>query len=157
MFLISYGIGWLLGWSLMDSLFLGAALASSSTVIIAKALTDLGKLKDTSSLIMMGILVAEDIFVVLILALITSIAGSDTLTVPGIAWTAGKVLLFIFGTLIIGSFIIPERSTDGGYKPGRTPDFNRTGTLLRSVGNSKPDRPVHGDRSIPYGRYGRQR
>src|SRR4030042_1508313 len=47
MFLLSYGIGWLLDWPLMDSLFLGTALASSSTAIIAKVLTDLGKINDT--------------------------------------------------------------------------------------------------------------
>lgn len=108
MFLISYGIGWMLGWSFMDSLFLGAALASSSTVIIAKVLSDLGKLRDTSALIMMGILIVEDLFVVLILALITAIVGAGSLDFPVLAWTVGKVLLFIFGTLIVGSLIVPR-------------------------------------------------
>ena len=108
MFLISYGIGWMLGWSFIDSLFLGAALASSSTVIIAKVLTDLGKLKDTSALVMMGVLVAEDILVVLMLALITSIAGAGPLGLPGLAWTVGKIFLFIFGALIIGSLVVPR-------------------------------------------------
>jgi CPA2 family monovalent cation:H+ antiporter-2 len=108
MFLISYGIGWALGWSFMDSLFLGVALASSSTVIIAKVLTDMGKLKDTSTLVMMGVLIVEDLFVVLILALITAIVGTGSLALPGLAWTVGKVLLFIFGTLIVGSLIVPR-------------------------------------------------
>jgi CPA2 family monovalent cation:H+ antiporter-2 len=108
MFLISYGIGSMLDWSFMDSLFLGAALASSSTVIIAKVLTDLGKLKDTSALVMMGVLVVEDILVVLMLALITAIAGAGSLGLPGLAWTVGKILLFIFGALIIGSLVVPR-------------------------------------------------
>jgi len=108
MFLISYGIGWILGWSFMDSLFLGTALASSSTVIIAKVLSDLGKLKDTSALIMMGVLVAEDLFVILILALITAIVGTGSLAFPSLAWTIGKVLLFFFGTLIVGSLVVPR-------------------------------------------------
>lgn len=108
MFLISYGIGWMLGWSFMDSLFLGVALASSSTVIIAKVLSDLGKLRDTSALVMMGVLIVEDLFVVLMLALITSIVGAGSLDFLGFAWTVGKVLLFIFGTLIVGSLIVPR-------------------------------------------------
>ncbi|MBI2831310.1 MAG: cation:proton antiporter [Chloroflexi bacterium] len=108
MFSISYGIGWILGWSFMDSLFLGAALTSSSTVVIAKVLTDFGKLKDTSALLMMGILVAEDIIVVLILALITSIAGASSLSLVGLTWTIGKALLFVLGVLIIGSRIVPR-------------------------------------------------
>lgn len=108
MFLISFGIGWLLGWPFMDSLFLGAALASSSTVVIAKALSDSGKLKDTSALLMMGILVAEDIIVVLILALITSIAGVSSLSLASLSWTIGKALLFVIGVLVVGSILVPK-------------------------------------------------
>ncbi len=108
MFIISYTIGHLLHWPLMDSLFLGAALASSSTVVIAKVLTDMGKLKDTSALLMMGILVAEDLIVVLILALITSIVGASSFAFPGLVWTIGKILLFMFGTLAVGILIIPK-------------------------------------------------
>ncbi len=108
MFLISFGIGWMLGWSFMDSLFLGAALASSSTVIIAKVLSDLGKLKDSSTLIMMGVLVAEDLVVILMLALITSIASTDSPAFPSLSLTIGKILLFMFGALIIGSLVVPR-------------------------------------------------
>ena len=108
MFLISYGIGWILGWSFMDSLFLGAALASSSTVIIAKVLGDMRKLKETSTLVIMGILIAEDLFVVLVLSLMTAIVGSGSLSFPDLAWTASKVLLFILGALIIGTLTVPK-------------------------------------------------
>lgn len=108
MFLVSYAIAWILGWSFMDALFLGAALASSSTVIIAKVLNDLGKLRDTSALVMMGVLIVEDLFVVLMLALIPSIAGTGSSALPGVVWTIGKVLLFVFGTLIIGNFLVPR-------------------------------------------------
>jgi CPA2 family monovalent cation:H+ antiporter-2 len=108
MFIISYAVGYLLQWSYMDSLFLGAALASSSTVVIAKVLTDMGKLKDTSALVMMGVLIAEDLIVVLILSLITSIVSTSSLTTPEIVWSIGKILLFMFGTLAIGILIIPR-------------------------------------------------
>jgi monovalent cation:H+ antiporter-2, CPA2 family len=108
MFIISYAVGYLLNWPSMDSLFLGTALASSSTVVIAKVLTDLGKLKDTSALVMMGVLVAEDLIVVLILSLITSIVGASSFALPDIAWTIGKILLFMFGTLAIGILFIPR-------------------------------------------------
>ncbi len=108
MFVISYGLGWILGWPFMDSLFLGAALASSSTVIIAKVLSDLGKLKDPSALVMMGVLVAEDLFVVLILALITSIAGTGSVASYSLVWIIGKILLFVFGALGIGILVVPR-------------------------------------------------
>lgn len=108
MFLASFGIGWLLGWSLIDSLFLGTALASSSTVIIAKVLTDLRKLKDTSTAVMMAVLVAEDLFVVLILALITSIFGGVAFQLPELVWTVGKIILFIAGSIVIGFLVVPR-------------------------------------------------
>lgn len=108
MFLISFAIGRILGWTFIDSLFLGAALASSSTVIIAKVLSDYGKLKDTSALIMMGVLVAEDLFVVFILALITSIVGAGTPALPSLVGIVGKIVLFVFGTLIIGGLVVPR-------------------------------------------------
>ncbi|MDP2932138.1 MAG: cation:proton antiporter, partial [Chloroflexota bacterium] len=116
MFLVSFGIGRMLGWSFIDSLFLGAALASSSTVIIAKVLSDFGKLKDTSALVMMGVLITEDLFVVLILALITSMAGPSVF--PGLVWTAGKILLFIVGTLVAGILVVP-RIIDGTARLGQ--------------------------------------
>jgi len=108
MFLISYGVGWFLGWSFIDCLFLGAALASSSTVIIAKVLRDMGKLKDISALVMMGVLVAEDLIVIAILAVITSIVGVSSSSFLDISWTLGKVLLFLIGASLIGVMVIPK-------------------------------------------------
>jgi len=108
MFLISYGVGWFLGWPFMDSLFLGEALASSSTVIIAKVLRDMGKLKDISALVMMGVLVAEDLIVIAILAIITSVVGLSSSSFLDISWTLGKVLLFLIGASLIGVMVIPK-------------------------------------------------
>lgn len=108
MFLISYLIGWILGWPLMDCLFLGAALASSSSVIIAKVLADMGKLDDVSALIMMGVLIVEDVVVVLMLAFITPIVGETGTISLELAWTLGQALLFVIGTLVIGRAIIPR-------------------------------------------------
>ena len=108
MFALSFLVGHLMNWSMMDSLFLSAALASSSTVVIAKVLTDMKKLKDVSATVMMGVLVVEDLAVVLMLSIITSVVGADSLTALDITWTVGKILLFIFGTLIIGLLTIPR-------------------------------------------------
>ena len=73
MLLVSYVVGTFLQWGFYDTLFLGAALASSSTTIIAKVLSDMGKIKEISSLIMLGILVAEDVVVVILLAMMSKL------------------------------------------------------------------------------------
>jgi len=112
MFLISYGVGWLLGWPLLDSLFLGAALASSSTVIIAKVLKDMGKLNDTSAFVMLGVLVAEDLIVVLMLAVITSVVGTSASSFSTIAWTLTGIIGFLVVASLVGIYLIP-RIVDG--------------------------------------------
>ena len=108
MFALSFFVGFLMNWSMMDSLFLSAALASSSTVVIAKVLTDMKKLKDVSATVMMGVLVVEDLAVVLILSIITSVVGTDSFTAMDMTLTVGKILLFIGGTLGIGLLTIPR-------------------------------------------------
>jgi monovalent cation:H+ antiporter-2, CPA2 family len=108
MLLISFGIGWLLKWPLMDSLFLGTALASSSTVIIAKVLGDMGKLESPSTLVMLGVLVVEDLIVVGLLATITSSADSGSLDFSIVGWQIAKILAFVFGSLALGLLIIPR-------------------------------------------------
>jgi len=106
MLLISFGISRLLGWTLTDALFLGTALASSSTTIIAKVLSDMGKLHETPALIMLGVLVAEDLVVVGLLAVITSAFGSVSFEINGILWLALKIIAFLGLSLGLGIFLI---------------------------------------------------
>lgn len=108
MFAVSFLTGWLLHWSFIESLFLGAALSSSSTVIIGKVLGDYGRLKELSAMVMMGVLVAEDLFVVLILSLVTSMGSSDLSLFPSLGWIVLKIGLFLVGTLIIGVLFVPR-------------------------------------------------
>ena len=108
MFLISYGIGWILNWPLMDCLFLATALASSSSVMIAKVLADLGRLEDISSLLMMGVLIVEDVVVVILLTIITPIAGHSDISGAAMAWKLAQALLFVLGTLLVGGVLIPR-------------------------------------------------
>ena len=135
MFALSFLLSWILRWSFTDALFLGAALASSSTAIIVKVLTDEGKLKETSTLVMMAVLVAEDLFVILLLALLPSISGAGPATVPELSWTVGKILIFIFGTLIIGSLVVPRAfAAVEKLKKGRGAAPHFAGVVLRAVG-----------------------
>ncbi len=106
-------ISWLMGtylfhWSFNDTLFLGAALASSSTTIIAKVLGDMGKIKEISSVIMLGILVVEDVVVVVLLAMLQNLAVASTISVVSTLTLIVKLVFFVGGTLGIGYFIIPR-------------------------------------------------
>ena len=94
----------------MTHLFLGAALASSSTTIIAKVLGDMGKIKEIPSIIMLGILVVEDVFVVIMLAMMQNVRHLTTpyqmyFILYGLLL---KLVVFIGGTLIIGGLIASQ-------------------------------------------------
>ncbi len=108
MMVFSLLTGWLLGWTLLDGLFLGAALASSSTAIIAKCLQDMDLLSDKSSDIMLGVLVVEDLAVVLMLSTLQSFAKAGALPLLGLVGLGVKILLFLGGSLLIGwKLVIP--------------------------------------------------
>src|SRR5690606_165169 len=74
---VGYLVGQALGWSTMDSIFLGAILSMSSTTIIIRAFEELGlKAKGFVSLVF-GVLIVEDLAAILILVLLTTIASPD--------------------------------------------------------------------------------
>jgi CPA2 family monovalent cation:H+ antiporter-2 len=108
MVMVSWVVGVLLGWGMYDTLFLGAALASSSTTIIAKVLGDYGKLQEMSSTIMLGILVVEDVVVVIILAMLQNITVAGTVSAASGLWLVGKLAVFLGGSLLVGGIFIPK-------------------------------------------------
>jgi monovalent cation:H+ antiporter-2, CPA2 family len=109
MLLISWAIGfYLLHWAFYDTIFLGVALASSSTTIIAKVLGDMGRIRELSSTIMLGILVVEDIVVVVILAMLQNLAVASEISFMSVFFLLIKLAAFIGGTLTIGYFLLPK-------------------------------------------------
>src|SRR6266498_561242 len=61
---LGFGIGALLGWSAYESLWLGALVSLSSTMVILKTLMAQGRLGTLASRIMIGMLVVQDLAVV---------------------------------------------------------------------------------------------
>ena len=108
MLALSFAISSMLGWPLMDALFLGTALASSSTTIIAKVLGDMGRLKETPALIMLGVLVVEDLIVVGLLAVITTTVGFSPSSIFNVGIIVVKILAFILGSLALGILLVPK-------------------------------------------------
>src|SRR6185436_10121529 len=105
---IGYEIGQLFGWSTMNSIFLGAMISISSTTIIAKSLTDLGKTKERFAQLIFGILIIEDILAIVMLVLLSGIAMSGTLNITTVGITVGKLGLFLIGTLVLGLIAVPR-------------------------------------------------
>ncbi|SAK70953.1 sodium/hydrogen exchanger [Caballeronia hypogeia] len=105
---IGYEIGRWFGWNAMDSMFLGAMLAISSTTIIVKALSELGMKGEHFAQIVFGILIVEDILAIAMLVLLSGIAQTGSVSAGVAVVTLGKLLLFMTVSLVVGILTVPR-------------------------------------------------
>src|SRR5512147_2681602 len=95
------------GWTVLESVFAGAIVAMSSTTIIAKAFDDLrvrGPLRD----LVVGVLLVEDLFAILFMAVLTAVATGAGLSPGELAATLGKLAGFLALLLAGGMLIVPR-------------------------------------------------
>lgn len=102
-----YFAGKWMGWSTMDSVFLGGMLASSSTTIIIKAFDELGIKGKRFASIVFGVLVVEDIVVILLMVLLSTMAVSQAFEGVELLMTVLKLLFFLGLWFIMGIFLLP--------------------------------------------------
>ncbi|HYG17441.1 MAG TPA: cation:proton antiporter [Ohtaekwangia sp.] len=102
-----YFMGRWMGWSTMDSLFLGGMLASSSTTIIIRAFDELGVKTKQYARIVFGVLVVEDIVVILLMVLLSTVAVTREFEGTEIIFTIVKLLFFLALWFIAGIFLLP--------------------------------------------------
>lgn len=109
--LFTIGLGFLtgkaLGWTTMDSIFLGAILSISSTLIIIKAFDELGIKGLKFAGIVMGTLIVEDIVAILMMVLLSTIAVSQQFAGAELLSSVMKLLFFLILWFVAGIFFIP--------------------------------------------------
>ena len=96
-----------MGWSVMDSLFLGGMLASSSTTIIIRAFDELGIKTKQYVRVVFGVLVVEDIVVILLMVLLSTMAVSKQFQGMELLFTVTKLLFFLALWFLAGIFLLP--------------------------------------------------
>ena len=97
----------LLGWDSMNALFLGGMLCMSSTTIVFKAIEEAGLQSHRFAGVCFGILIVEDLFAVVLMVLLTSIAVKNEFEGQELMWQVGKLALYISMWFILGITIIP--------------------------------------------------
>ncbi len=102
-----YFLGRWMGWKTIDCIFLGGMLASSSTTIIIRAFDELGVKTKQFARIVFGVLIVEDIVVILILVLLPTIAISQQFQGSELAFTVIKLLFFLSLWFLLGIFMLP--------------------------------------------------
>ncbi|MDH3657614.1 MAG: cation:proton antiporter [Nitrosopumilus sp.] len=96
-----------LGMEFMDALFIAAALSISSTAIIVKILEEMGRIKQESSILVLGILIVEDVIAVILISSLQSIALVGTVSIESIIVVVMVAIILIVGTFTVGTRVIP--------------------------------------------------
>jgi Kef-type K+ transport system membrane component KefB len=113
-FFLGWGVAaWFIpGEARLAHIFIGATLCATSVGITARVLKDMGRLGARESRIILGAAVIDDVLGLLILAVVTGAIGAAQagvgLSLTGIMWIACKALLFLFGAMAVGRFLVPR-------------------------------------------------
>ncbi|MEH2512439.1 Kef-type K+ transport system membrane component KefB [Nitrobacteraceae bacterium AZCC 1564] len=115
-------IGLSLGGSKFDAIYLTVACALSSTVIIVKVLYEKRELDTLPGRITLGVLVLQDIFAILFLAVQPSLAD---LQISIILMSIGRVCLLVATAMILSRFVLPKLF----HQVARRPELVMLGAL----------------------------
>jgi CPA2 family monovalent cation:H+ antiporter-2 len=106
MILLGYAAARLMGWTPMEAVFTGAVVSISSTTIVAKAFEEQVVERRVREL-SFGLLLAEDLVAIILLALLTAAAGGEAFTLRAFAETGLRLLAFLALLSTIGLFTVP--------------------------------------------------
>ncbi len=107
MVLLGYGTGKVLGWSNMDSLFLGGILSISSTTIIIRAFEELGVKTQRFASLVFGVLIVEDLVAIVLMVLLSTLAVSRQFSGNEMMFSILKLIFFLVIWFVSGIFFIP--------------------------------------------------
>ena len=108
MLFVGYGVGQLLGWTHMDSIFLGGMLSMSSTAIIIKAFDDLQLREKSFTEVVFGVLIVEDIAGIAMMVILATIAvATSGISTVELALSVGRLVFFLVLWFVAGMYLIP--------------------------------------------------
>ncbi len=123
MMLTGFSIGKVLNFTNINSLFLGGMLSMSSTTIIIKAFTDLNLRQKKFASLVFAVLIVEDLFAVVMMVILSSIAVNDSLEGADMLFSVGKLVFFLVIWFLVGVYVLPSMLN-------RTRKFLNNETLL---------------------------
>jgi len=97
-----------LGWTTLDSVFLGGIVAISSTTIIFRAFDELGVKTQQFTSLVFGILVVEDLVAILLMVILSTVAVSQTVFETEMVVAVLKLVFFLTIWFLGGIFLVPS-------------------------------------------------
>jgi CPA2 family monovalent cation:H+ antiporter-2 len=104
--MLGYGIGQLLGWASYESLWFGALISVSSTMVILKTLTTQGTLGTLSSRIMLSMLIVQDLAVVPMMIILPELQNLEQ-GLPFLGLAVLRAAVFLVAMIYGGTRLIP--------------------------------------------------
>lgn len=105
---IGFLLGRIMGWPVMDCIFLGGILSIASTTIIIRAFDELGMKGKKFAELVFGILIIEDLVAVVLMVLLTTISVSRDFAGMEMLFSILKLLFFLMLWFVAGIFFIPS-------------------------------------------------
>jgi len=93
---------------LAADLFIGGILTATSVGITARVLRDIGRDTTEEARIILGAAVIDDVLCLIVLAVVSGLAATGTISFASIALTTGKAALFLVASLGIGIWLTPK-------------------------------------------------
>lgn len=100
-------VGWLLGWTHTQGFVVGAVISVASTMVLARFLADRGDLRSPHGQVMIGITLVEDLAVVVMTVLLSSMHDirGDKLLALGLGF--GKAILILIPVIFLAAKLVP--------------------------------------------------
>ena len=106
-FAVGFLVGKAVGWTSMESIFLGGLLSMSSTAVVIKSYEDMGLKGRPYASLVFGTLVIEDLIAILLMVLLSTLAVSQQFSGLEMVGALAKLAFFIVLWFLGGIYLIP--------------------------------------------------
>lgn len=104
---IAIAAGKLMGWSVTESVVIGATVSVASTMVLARLLTDSGTLTTEFGRVMIGITLVEDLAVICMTVVLPVLADKGEGRFVKAAWILGKAVILLVPLAFLAMKVIP--------------------------------------------------
>jgi monovalent cation:H+ antiporter-2, CPA2 family len=104
--LLGFSVGLLLGMTFIQNLFMSCIIALSSSGVVAKLLFEMKKTASYEAEILMGVMVFEDFFAIVLLGVLSSISITKSIQLGSIFKALSTAAIFYIFMILLGVFVI---------------------------------------------------